>query len=372
MPDRRFWTGRRVFVTGHTGFKGSWLCLWLQALGAEVTGYALDPPTAPNLFEQARVEGSLRRSIRGDIRDLAALKAAIAECAPEVVIHMAAQSVVRRSYEDPIETYSSNVMGTLHVFEALRHLGRPCVVVNVTTDKCYENREWVWGYRENEPMGGRDIYSSSKGCAEILTASYRESFFPPAEYARHGIALGSARAGNAIGGGDWTANQLIPDLIRAFMAGQPCLIRNPGSVRPWQFVLEPLRGYLTLAERLASDVERFRSGWNFGPADGDAQPVSAIADDLVRLWGGGAAWTRDPKAHHPHESHWLKLDASKAATHLGWRPVLPLREALRWIVEWYQGMQSGDDLQQLTRTQIERYEALLVHHVERYEAVLSQ
>jgi CDP-glucose 4,6-dehydratase len=335
------------------------LSLWLHALGADVTGYALDPPTEPSLFCQARVEGTLSRSIRGDIRDFAALKDAIDSAAPDVVIHMAAQSVVRRSYENPIETYSSNVMGTLHVFEALRQLGRRCVVVNVTTDKCYENREWVWGYRENERMGGRDPYSNSKGCVELLTASYRDSFFPAAEYAEHGVAIGCARAGNAIGGGDWTRNQLIPDLIRGFIAGEPCTIRNPASVRPWQFVLEPLRGYLTLAERLADDVELFGSGWNFGPVESDAQPVSMIADELARLWGEGAAWALDGNGRHPHESHFLKLDASKAAAYLGWRPALPLRSALQWIVEWYRGLASGADLQHLTRAQIERYEGLL-------------
>jgi CDP-glucose 4,6-dehydratase len=358
MPNRRFWSGRRVFLTGHTGFKGSWLSLWLNALGAEVTGYALAPPTEPSLFEQANVAGTLHRSVDGDIRDFQQLKAAIEECRPSVIIHMAAQSVVRRAYEDPIENYSSNVMGTVHLLEAVRQLGRPCVVVNVTSDKCYENREWVWGYRENEPMGGRDPYSNSKGCAELVTTAYRESFFPPAMFDRHGVALGSARAGNAIGGGDWTRNQLIPDLMRAFLAGQPCLIRNPPSVRPWQFVLEPLRGYLVLAEHLAVDVERFGSGWNFGPADDDAKPVSTIADALVRMWGKGASWTRDADVH-PRESTWLKLDASKAKTYLDWHPVLPLDEALGWIVEWYRALQTGHDLQELTRKQIERYEARL-------------
>ena len=256
------------------------------------------------------VAGSVR-SICGDIRDFPRLKTAIAECRPDVVIHMAAQSVVRRGYEDPIETYSSNVMGTVHVLEALRQLKRPCVVVNVTSDKCYANREWVWGYRENEPMGGRDPYSNSKGCAELVTTAYRESFFPPAAFERHGVAVASARAGNAIGGGDWTSDQLIPDLMRAFLAGQPCLIRNPSAIRPWQFVLEPLRGYLMLAERLAEDASRFACGWNFGPADADAKPVSWIADELARSWGNGASWTRDAEAH-PREAHFLKLDASKA------------------------------------------------------------
>ena len=285
MLNRSFWNGRRVFLTGHTGFKGSWLSLWLDALGAKVTGYALEPPTQPSLFEQAQVAGAVR-SICADIRDFPRLKTAIAECRPDVVIHMAAQSVVRRGYEDPIETYSSNVMGTVHLLEALRQLKQPCVVVNVTSDKCYANREWVWGYRENEPMGGRDPYSNSKGCAELVTTAYRESFFPPASLEGHGVALASARAGNAIGGGDWTSDQLIPDLMRAFLAGRSCLIRNPSAIRPWQFVLEPLRGYLMLAERLVEDASRFASAWNFGPADTDAKPVSWIADELVPVVGG--------------------------------------------------------------------------------------
>jgi len=357
MLNRSFWKNRKVFLTGHTGFKGSWLSLWLDALGAKVTGYAFDPPTQPNLFEQAGVAGTLR-SIRGDIRDLQPLKTALAECRPDVIIHMAAQSVVKRGYEDPVETYSSNVMGTVHLFEAVRQLKQRCVVVNVTSDKCYVNREWVWGYRENEPMGGRDPYSNSKGCAELVTTAYQESFFPPTLFEQHGVALASARAGNAIGGGDWTSDQLIPDLMRAFLAGQPCLIRNPSAFRPWQFVLEPLRGYLMLAERLAADPSRFASGWNFGPVDDDAKPVSWIAEKLVSSWGGQAAWTQD-SATHPREAHALKLDAAKAKTGMGWRPVLPLSQALDWIVEWYRAFHSGDDLRRLTQTQIARYEALL-------------
>lgn len=356
MLSRFFWKGRRVFLTGHTGFKGSWLSLWLNALGANVTGYALDPPTQPNLFEQARVASTVR-SIRADIRDFSRLQSAIADCRPEVVIHMAAQSIVRRGYEDPIENYSSNVMGTVHVLEAVRQLKQPCAVVNVTSDKCYENREWIWGYRENEPMGGRDPYSNSKGCAELVTTAYRESFFPPESLERHGVALASARAGNAIGGGDWTGDQLIPDLMRAFLAGQSCLIRNPSAFRPWQFVLEPLRGYLMLAERLTEDGPRFSSGWNFGPVDADAKPVSWIADELARSWGDQASWSKDAAAH-PREAHALKLDASKAGIYLDWHSVLPLKEALDWIVEWYRAYRVGADLQRLTRTQIERYEAL--------------
>lgn len=355
--NRSFWKGRRVFLTGHTGFKGSWLSLWLRSLGANVTGYALDAPTQPNLFEQARVAGSIR-SIHGDIRDFSRLKSALGECGPEVVIHMAAQSVVRRGYENPIENYSTNVMGAVHLLEAVRQLKLSCAVVNVTSDKCYENREWVWGYRENEPMGGRDPYSNSKGCAELVTSAYRESFFSTGLGEAHGVALASARAGNAVGGGDWTGDQLIPDLMRAFLAGRPCLIRNPSAFRPWQFVLEPLRGYLLLAERLLEDGPRFASGWNFGPADNDARPVGWIADELVRSWGGEASWTRD-SAVHPREAHALKLDTSKAGTCLAWRPVLPLQQALGWIVEWYRAFQNGDDLQRLTANQIERYEGLL-------------
>jgi CDP-glucose 4,6-dehydratase len=356
MLNRAFWKGRNVLVTGHTGFKGSWLCLWLDALGAKVTGLALDPPTQPNLFQQAGVASSIR-SVLVDIRDFPRLKTVVAECRPEVVIHMAAQSVVRRGYEDPIETYSSNVMGTVHLFEALRQLKRPCTVVNVTSDKCYENGEFLWGYRENEPMGGHDPYSNSKGCAELVTSAFRDSYFPPASLARHGVALASARAGNAVGGGDWTSDQLIPDLMRAFLAGRPCEIRNPCATRPWQFVLEPLRGYLMLAERLSEDAPKFASGWNFGPADSDARPVSWIAEKLACSWGDNASWHRD-ETTHPHEAHFLKLDASKAKALLNWHPVLPLNQALEWIVEWYRGHQASADIRKLTCSQIERYDTL--------------
>jgi len=354
--DRSFWRGRRVFVTGHTGFKGSWLSVWLDSMGANVTGYSLDPPTQPNLFGQVKL-GTTVRTIYADIRDFARLKSAIAECRPEVVLHMAAQSVVKRGYDDPIETYSSNVMGTVNLFEALRQLKQPCAVVNVTSDKCYHNREWVWGYREDEPMGGKDPYSNSKGCAELVTTAFRESYFPPESLAQHGIALGSARAGNAIGGGDWTSDQLIPDLMRAFLAGKPCLIRNPAAYRPWEFLLEPLRGYLMLAERLTEDGKHFATGWNFGPVDADAKPVSWIADQLVASWGKSASWMQD-SATHPKEAHALKLDASKASIYMDWHPVLPLSQALEWIVEWYRGYQAGADIDRLTRGQIERYEAL--------------
>jgi len=356
-PTPAFWRGRRVFMTGHTGFKGSWLSLWLESMGADVTGYALEPPTRPSLFEQAGVAAGMR-SITADIRDLPRLAAAVAECRPDIVIHMAAQSVVKRGYTDPVETYSANVMGTVHLFEAVRRLDTGCTIVNVTSDKCYAHRNSGPGYRETDPMGGDDPYSNSKGCAELVTTSYRKSFFPTDAISRHHVALSSARAGNAIGGGDWTADQLIPDLIRAFTAERACLIRSPGAIRPWQFVLEPLRGYLMLAEALVREPATFASGWNFGPSDDDTMPVSWIADRLEQNWGGKAAWALDSMAHPP-EAAVLRLDTTKAATSLGWRPALPLAEALDWIVEWYRGWANGRDLRQLTMTQIARYEQRL-------------
>jgi CDP-glucose 4,6-dehydratase len=357
MLDRGFWEGRKVLITGHTGFKGSWLTLWLGLLGADITGFALEePPTQPSLFELANINDCVR-TIVGDLRDFSRLKSAIDEVRPEVVIHLAAQSVVRRGYDDPVETYSSNVMGTVHLLEAIRQLKRPCVIVNVTSDKCYENREWVWGYREDEPMGGRDPYSNSKGCAELVTAAFRESYFPAESFGEHGVAIASARAGNVIGGGDWTSNQLIPDLMRAFLKGESCLIRRPSAIRPWQFVLEPLRGYLMLAERLGHAPTQYSSGWNFGPVDLDVKPVSWIADRLSELWGENASWTRDP-AIHPHEAHYLKLDASKANTWLHWRPLLPLATALEWIVEWYRLFAAKGDLREAVISQIERYQAI--------------
>jgi CDP-glucose 4,6-dehydratase len=356
-PDRSFWRGRRVLVTGHTGFKGSWLALWLRSLGAEVTGYALEPPSEPSLYDQARVSETLR-DVRADVRDHARLSATIADARPEVVLHMAAQSVVKRGYADPVETYSANVMGTVHLLEAVRTFGKGCAVVNVTSDKCYAPRSTGPGYRETDPMGGDDPYSSSKGCSELVTTAYRHSFFPPDAWSRHGVALSSARAGNVIGGGDWTADRIIPDLMRAYAAGNACLVRNPGSIRPWQFVLEALRGYLLLAERLAKGEASFMSGWNFGPADDDAKPVSWIADRLKRTWGAGAAWIVDARAH-PSEAAVLRLDASRSVERLGWRAALSLEQAMDWTVEWYLGWHRGEDLARLTMSQVERYEQLL-------------
>jgi CDP-glucose 4,6-dehydratase len=282
----------------------------------------------------------------------------VARAQPEVVFHMAAQSVVKRGYADPVETYSSNVMGTVHLFEAVRRLGAPCVVVNVTSDKCYAHRATGPAYSEDDPMGGDDPYSNSKGCSELVTDSYRRSFFPPERLGQHGVAVASARAGNAIGGGDWTPNQLVPDLIRSFAGRKACLIRSPGGIRPWQFVLEPLRGYLILAERLAECGREFTSGWNFGPAADDAKPVSWIADRLCRSWGESASWTKDD-AGHPPESPALRLDATKASKQLGWRPMLPLDGALDWITEWYSAWNAGSELGSLTRTQVQRYDSML-------------
>jgi CDP-glucose 4,6-dehydratase len=298
------------------------------------------------------------RSITADIRDYPRLAAALKECRPDVVIHMAAQSVVKRGYVDPIETYSSNVMGTVNLLEAVRQLGSGCVVVNVTSDKCYAPQPSGAAHREEDPMGGDDPYSNSKGCAELVTTSFRQSFFSGDPLDRAGVLLASARAGNAIGGGDWTPDQLIPDLVRGFMEGNPCLIRSPGGIRPWQFVLEPLRGYLKLAEGLARDGQRHASGWNFGPADDDAKPVSWIANRLTERWGDGARWSLDPHAHQA-ELAVLRLDASKAAAELGWRPALPLSQALDWIVEWYRAWAGHADARALTLNQISNYEELL-------------
>ncbi|WP_148713951.1 CDP-glucose 4,6-dehydratase [Chitinolyticbacter meiyuanensis] len=350
-----FWQGRRVFLTGHTGFKGGWLSLWLQQLGAVVTGYALPPATEPSLFVCARVAEGMH-SIFGDVRDLAALTAAMLEAAPEVVIHMAAQPLVRRAYADPVETYSTNVMGTVHLLEAARHCLTVRAVVNVTTDKCYENREWVWPYRENDPLGGYDPYSSSKGCAELVTAAYRNAFFNPAQYAAHGVAIASARAGNVIGGGDWSTDRLIPDILAAFSEGRPVTIRQPLAVRPWQHVLEPLRGYLVLAERLHQDGAVFGEPFNFGPRSEDARPVEWIVRELAQHWGAGASWTLDP-GEHPHEAMILKLDIAKAAACLGWTPWLALGQALSLTVDWARGIRSGQDARVLSHAQIAAYQA---------------
>jgi CDP-glucose 4,6-dehydratase len=356
MIQPAFWQGKRVFLTGHTGFKGGWLSIWLAELGAEVVGFALPPPTEPSLFE---VAGLARRmnSIIGDIRDADALRSALHEAQPEIVIHMAAQPLVRLSYNQPAETYATNVMGLVHLFEAVRKCNSVRAVVNVTSDKCYENKEWVWGYRESEPMGGYDPYSSSKGCAELVTTAYRNSFFNPENYQTHGVALASARAGNVIGGGDWALDRLIPDIMRAIEAGIPVQIRNPAAIRPWQHVLEPLGGYLCLAQKLYEAGPAFVGGWNFGPAESDAKPVQWIVDRMTRMWGEGASWQDVMDHTAPHEAHYLKLDCSKAQSLLGWKPAWNLERALEKIIDWHHSSLQGADLHAKTLGQIRDYQA---------------
>jgi len=346
--DSAFWAGRRVLVTGHTGFKGGWLSLWLKHMGADVTGYALAPPTNPSLFECAGVALGMQ-SVLGDVRDTAALRDAMQTARPQVVLHLAAQSLVRRSYRDPVETYATNVMGTVNLLEAVRACPDVKAVVVVTSDKCYENREWVWGYRENEAMGGYDPYSSSKGCAELVTAAWRRSFLAEA-----GIGVATVRAGNVIGGGDWAEDRLIPDILRAFDAGEPVAIRSPQATRPWQHVLEPLAGYLRLAEKLCGDPAGYAGAWNFGPKEDDVRPVLWIVERLAARWGAGAAWRADD-AQQPHEAGCLTLDSAKARSRLRWQPQLRLEQALDWIVDWHKARRGGEDMRTFTLGQIARF-----------------
>ena len=344
-----FWNNKRVFLTGHTGFKGGWLSFWLQELGAQVHGFALEPPTSPSVFEVLGLESKIASHTIGDICNLDVLAGAMQQSQPDVVLHLAAQPLVLRSYQEPVETFAVNVQGTVHVLEAARRCSSVKAMVNVTTDKCYHNREWVWPYREDEPMGGSDPYSSSKACSEIVTAAYRQSFF-----AKAGIGLGSARAGNVIGGGDWAENRLIPDFLRAIGRGEPIVIRSPNATRPWQHVLEPLAGYLTLAEHLAASPEKFSDGWNFGPDDVDAKPVRWIVDHLCEMVDG-ASWELDEQAH-AHEAGCLKLDSSKAKNQLDWHPRWNLGTALKQTLRWHQAWQAGDDLCEVTRQQIQAYQ----------------
>jgi CDP-glucose 4,6-dehydratase len=351
------WQGRRVFLTGHTGFKGSWLALWLARKGARIRGYALDPTTQPNLFTVANV-GDALEDVRGDVRDWHGLEAAMTEFAPEVVFHLAAQPLVRRSYADPVGTYATNVMGTVHLLEAVRKSSSVRAVVCVTTDKVYQNQEWVWPYRETDPLGGYDPYASSKACAEMVSAAYRNSFFPLDRIQEHHVALATARAGNVIGGGDWSEDRLIPDLIRGFIAKQPVLIRRPNAIRPWQHVLESLHGYMILAERLLAEPAKFASSFNFGPSDEDAWTVECVASAVARLWGEGASWERDPTPS-VHEAGYLRLDSSRAHVELGWRPRLGIDETLGWTMSWYRRWRQGKDMLKETQAQILEYEELL-------------
>jgi CDP-glucose 4,6-dehydratase len=361
VPElRRAYAGKRVLLTGHTGFKGGWLALWLADLGAEVTGYALAPDAMPSLYLAAGVERALR-SVIADVRDLPRLRAVVDEAKPDYVFHLAAQPLVRLSYELPVETIATNVVGTAHVLEAVRQAGRPCAVVVVTSDKCYENREWIYGYREDEAMGGHDVYSMSKGAAELVVASYRRSFFHPSRLGRHGVAVASARAGNVVGGGDWAKDRIVPDAVNALAEGRAIPVRNPSGVRPWQHVLEPLGGYLLLGARLAgvgTDApERFCEAWNFGPRIEDARPVRDVVEALVAAWGSGSWDDRhDPAA--PHEAGLLRLSIDKAQARLGWTPRWRFDETFRRTVEWYRAFHAGasrDDLAALCRSQTKAY-----------------
>ncbi|MED4753923.1 CDP-glucose 4,6-dehydratase [Brevibacillus choshinensis] len=357
MIDKAFWKNKNVFITGHTGFKGSWLCLWLHSLGANITGFSLPPPTNPSLFHLCGID-SFVHSIIGDVRSKRSLQEALVQAQPEIVIHMAAQPLVRASYDIPCETYEINVMGTVNLLEAVRLATRNGsgikAVINVTTDKCYENKEWAWGYREEDVLGGVDPYSNSKACSELVTMSYRNSFFHPDDYSAHGVGIASARAGNVIGGGDWATDRLIPDFIRALLGGAKLKIRNPGAIRPWQHVLEPIGGYLLLAQKLCEDGKRFSQSWNFGPREQDAQTVEWIVNQLCIKWGENAAFEIVPDAKW-HEAHYLKLDCSKARSLLRWKPKWNLDQALDRIVDWTRAYQQEKDLRALCLTQIEEY-----------------
>jgi CDP-glucose 4,6-dehydratase len=345
--DSGFWQNKRVFLTGHTGFKGSWLSIWLNSLGSVVRGYSLMPPTTPALYDEAGV-GGIVDSVIGDIRDLESLKKSMTEFNPDILIHMAAQPLVRYSYNEPLETYDTNVMGTAKVLESARFCPNLKSIICVTTDKCYENKEWFWGYRENEPLGGHDPYSSSKACAELVTSSYRDSFLN-----EKNVGLASVRAGNVIGGGDWAEDRLIPDILRAFEKNNPVVIRNPKSTRPWQHVLEPLSGYLVLAQKLYLEPQSYAEGWNFGPRDEDVQPVDWILDKMVSSWGG-ANWVLDSDAH-PHEAGYLKLDISKANAKLKWAPVWRLEQTLEKIIKWHRAWLNEDDMMSICRNEINEY-----------------
>jgi CDP-glucose 4,6-dehydratase len=354
MIEKSFWKDKKVFITGHTGFKGSWLCLWLHSLGADIIGYALAPPTEPNLYELCKID-RIVHSIIGDVRDLGLLTSTLSAANPEIVIHMAAQSLVRESYRKPAETYSVNVMGTITLFEALRKCKSVRAIINVTTDKCYENREWCWGYRESEPLGGFDPYSNSKACSELVTSAYRSSFFVPEDYNTHGVGIASARSGNVMGGGDWAADRLIPDCVRSILKGDEIIIRNPQAVRPWQHLLDPLNGYLMLAEKLHKRGPYYGEAWNFGPDDRDTKNVEWIVNKICTKWGRNASYTID-KGQHPHEAQYLRLDCSKAKSKLGWYPKWNLEQALERVIEWVRAYQNGENVGEICRRQLEAYE----------------
>ncbi|QWD76407.1 CDP-glucose 4,6-dehydratase [Polynucleobacter sp. MWH-UH24A] len=348
-----FWADKKVFLTGHTGFKGGWLSLWLTSMGAKVVGFALEPNTQPNLFEVLKVSSLIEKSHIGDVQDFEYLNQSMFSAQPDVLIHMAAQPLVRYSYSNPVETYATNVMGTVHVLEASRQISSLKATVIVTTDKCYENKEWEWGYRENDPMGGYDPYSNSKGCAELVTAAYRQSFFSQDKWIKHQNAVASARAGNVIGGGDWSKDRLIPDAIKAFEARQTLKIRNPLATRPWQHVLEPLSGYLILAQALYERGMIYASPWNFGPQDEDVRSVQEVINLLIKQWGC-ASWEKEGE-EQPHEANFLKLDCSKARQHLAWVPKWNLETAIKKSVDWQRAFQEKKDMQEISLSQIKQY-----------------
>lgn len=347
------WANKRVFLTGHTGFKGSWLSLLLSELGARVTGYSLEPYTDPNMFARAGIEQVIDRHIIADIRDYGRLESAIRECAPDVVFHLAAQPLVRYSYDHPVETYSTNVMGTVHLLEAVRVVGGVKALVAVTSDKCYENREWVHPYRETDPMGGHDPYSSSKGCSELAVSAYRNSYFADRDD-RERTLIASVRAGNVIGGGDWSLDRLIPDLVRAFELGELPVIRSPGAVRPWQHVLEALTGYVAVAERLLAGEAKFADAWNFGPGEDDTQTVAWIVNRMAQSWGIASDY-RHWDGPVPHEANLLRLDSSKARAALGWRPMLRVEDAIDMIVDWHKSVAGGASARAVTIDQIHKF-----------------
>jgi len=357
VVDPGFWQDKRVFITGHTGFKGGWLTLWLSSMGAKVTGYSLAPNTTPSFYYVAGIDGVVDKSLFADIRDLEELRSAMTAANPEIVIHMAAQPLVRYSYANPVETYATNVMGVVNVLECIRGNGGVHATIVVTSDKCYENQEWAWGYRENEPLGGYDPYSNSKGCAELVTSAFRQSYFPDTLYAKHAHALASVRAGNVIGGGDWSEDRLIPDALKAFESGAPLVIRNPLATRPWQHVLEPLSGYLVLAQALFQEGIGYASAWNFGPRDEDTCSVQDVINLLIKKLPAGAKWHQD-QSEQPHEAHSLKLDCSKANQFLGWKPRWSLETAIQRTADWQKAFLCKENMQHVSIQQISDYQAL--------------